>query len=301
MPLVPTRSVQGPRAITCPTGRTIEIGERPLVMGVLNLTPDSFSDGGMWSDPVRAVDRALSLVAQGADMLDLGAESTRPGGGIYGDGAIEVSADEEIDRLLPVLQRIRDLVSVPISIDTRKAPVAERALEAGADLINDISALAEDDLARVVAGHSAPVVLMHSRGSLSSMQRGIRFADVVSEVSAELEMKIEQAVARGISEHSIIIDPGIGFGKTTQQNLELLRNLDRLDRLGRPVLVGASRKSFIGQISDAGAERRLAGSLAAVGWAQLCRAAIVRVHDVEETVQFIDVWSAISAAERAQT
>ncbi|MEJ2085834.1 MAG: dihydropteroate synthase [Acidobacteriota bacterium] len=197
-------------------------------MGVLNLTPDSFSDGGVWLDPDRAVDRALELVEQGADILDLGAESTRPGGGVYGDGAVEISAHEETERLLPVLQRIRDLVSVPISVDTRKGSVAGRALAAGADLINDISALEDEDLARVVAEHSVPVVLMHSRGTLSSMQRAIRFTDVVSEVVSELELKIEQAVAHGISEQSLIIDPGIGFGKTTQQNLELLRNLDRL-------------------------------------------------------------------------
>lgn len=267
-------------------------------MGVLNLTPDSFSDGGIWEETDLAVERALALVRQGADMLDLGAESTRPGGGVYGDGAATVSAEQEIDRLLPVLTRVRDRISVPISVDTRKGVVAERALVAGADLINDISALEDPRMGETLAAASAPVVLMHSRGSLPSMQRNIDFTDVVAEVTAELASSVERAIEAGIDEEQIVIDPGIGFGKTQRQNLELLRNLNSLERLGRPVLVGASRKSFIGEIAGAKPDRRLGGSLGAVAWAARHQAAIVRVHDVEDTVQFLDVWSAIASARR---
>jgi len=268
-------------------------------MGVVNLTPDSFSDGGLWTDPDKAVEHALELESQGADLLDLGAESTRPGGSTYGDGAVAVPATDELDRLLPVLRRVRELVSIPISVDTRKGFVAERALEEGADLINDISALGDPFLAEVVAACSAPVVLMHTRGSLASMQRGISFDDVVSEVASELRHKVQEAINAGIAENRIIIDPGIGFGKTKQQNLELLRNLDRLGELGYPMLVGASRKSFIGEISGTAPDQRLSGSLAAIGWAQHFGAFIVRVHDVKETVQFIRVWDSISTAKRA--
>jgi dihydropteroate synthase len=300
MSLAPTQSVPAQRAIRCPTGRTIEIGDRPLVMGVLNLTPDSFSDGGQWSDPDKAVEHALELESQGADLLDLGAESTRPGGGTYADGAVAVSATDELDRLLPVLRRVRALVAIPISVDTRKGVVAERALDEGADLINDISALEDPYLAEVVADRSAPIVLMHSRGPLASMQRRISFDDVVGEVASELRQKVEDATHAGISQDRIIIDPGIGFGKTKQQNLELLRNLDRLGELGYPILVGASRKSFIGEIGGSAPDHRLSGSLAAIGWAQHFGAFIVRVHDVKETVQFIRVWNSIATAKRVE-
>ncbi len=301
MPVAPTQSAPTHRAIHCPTGRTIEIGDRPLIMGVLNLTPDSFSDGGLWTDPDRATEHAGSLVAQGADILDLGAESTRPGGGTYGTGAVSVPVNEELDRLLPVLRRLRRLTSVPISVDTRKGEVAERALQEGADLINDISSLEDPQLADVVARRSAPIVLMHSRGSLSSMQRDITFQNVVFEVASELRQNVDKAIRAGIAKDRIILDPGIGFGKTKQQNLELLRNLDHFNDLGFPVLIGASRKSFIGEVSNTSADHRLPGSLAAVAWAQISRVAIIRVHDVEETAQFIEVWNSISKAGRAES
>ena len=270
-------------------------------MGVLNLTPDSFSDGGLWADPPRAVDHAHRMLAEGADLLDLGAESTRPGGGVYGAGAAEVSIGEEIARLLPVLEAVRRATDAPLSVDTRKGEVAERALAAGADLINDVSALADPRLARAVAAAGCPVVLMHSRGDLPTMQRGIQFADLLSEVRTELAAALERAVAAGIEEGQVVLDPGIGFGKTAEQNLTLIARLDELAGLGRPLLLGASRKSFLARaVETAGGSPpppagRLAGSLAAVGWAALRSAALVRVHDVAETVQFLAVWEAIAS------
>ncbi len=284
------------RAIQCSGGRAIVLGGRPLVMGVLNLTPDSFSDGGLWLEPEKAVERGLEMVSSGADLLDLGAESTRPGGGVYGGGAAHVPVDEELRRLLPVLERLRDEVEVPISVDTRKAEVASRALAGGADLVNDISALTDPEVARAVAEAGCPVVLMHSRGELAQMQREIRFDDLLAEVVGELGSAVDRAVGAGVSRQQIFVDPGIGFGKTPRQNLLLLRNLDALDDLGCPVLVGASRKSFIGQLTGAPADDRLGGSLAAVGWAGTHHAAVVRVHDVAATRQFLDVWEAIDRA-----
>ena len=268
---------------------------RPLVMGVLNLTPDSFSDGGRWVEPRRAVDHALRMLDKGADLIDLGAESTRPGGGVYGTGAREVPAAEELERLLPVLSRLRRTTERPLSVDTRKAVVARRALAEGADLINDVSALGDPDMAGVVVAAGCAVVLMHSRGELASMQRGIGFRDVVAEVRAELAERADAALAAGISRTAIVLDPGIGFGKTVAQNLELLRRLDLLD-LELPLLVGASRKSFIGALSGAEPDDRLAGSLAAVAWAAFHGAAMVRVHDVAESRQFLEVWNAIRDA-----
>lgn len=260
-------------------------------MGILNLTPDSFSDGGLWNDPPRAVERALSMLDEGADLLDLGAESTRPGGGVYGAGAAEVPAEEELARLLPVLEAVRRATDAPISVDTRKGEVAERALAAGADLINDVSALADPRLARAVAEAGCPVVLMHSRGELATMQRGIRFEDLLGEVHAELADALARARAAGIDEPQVVLDPGIGFGKTREQNLALIARLGELAALGRPLLLGASRKSFIGL----GPSQRLGGSLATVAWT-FRSAAIVRVHDVAETVQLLNVWEALEAS-----
>jgi dihydropteroate synthase len=287
-----------------PRGRSLDLGGCPLVMGVLNLTPDSFSDGGLWSDPGEAADRGLAMLAEGADLLDLGAESTRPGGGVYGEGARTVPPEEEIGRLLPVLEALRRETDAPLSVDTRKGEVARRALEAGADLINDVSALADPALARAVAGAGCPVVLMHSRGDLATMQKDIRYGDLLGEVRAELGLAIERAVAAGIPGEQIVLDPGIGFGKTWRQNLALIRHLPELASLGRPLLLGASRKSFLARaVEEArpGApapspRERLPGSLAAVAWAAAHGAALVRVHDVAETVQFLAVWSAIARA-----
>ena len=285
-----------------PRGRALALGERPLVMGILNLTPDSFSDGGLWNDPARAVDRALRMLREGADLLDLGAESTRPGGGVYGQGARTVPPAEEIDRLLPVLETLRRETDAPLSVDTRKGEVARRALEAGADLINDVSALADPELARAVAASGCPVVLMHSRGELATMQQDVRYQDLLGEVRSELAAAVERAVAAGIAERQIVLDPGLGFGKTWRQNLALLRRLPELARLGRPLLLGASRKSFLARAVEAARPGtpppapadRLPGSLAAVGWAAAQGAALLRVHDVAETVQFLEVWRAIA-------
>jgi dihydropteroate synthase len=283
-----------------PRGRYLELGKRPRVMGVLNLTPDSFSDGGLWCEPGRAVERGLSMLAEGADLIDLGAESTRPGGGVYGEGARVVPAEEEIDRLLPVLEGLRRETDAPLSVDTRKGEVAREALAAGADLINDVSALADPVLSRVVAEAGCPLVVMHSRGELATMQTDIHFRDVVSEVRDELALGVERAVALQVDESQLVLDPGIGFGKTWRQNLTLLARLSELAALGRPLLVGASRKSFIARAAarpgapESPPDRRLGGSLAAVAWAAGVPAAIVRVHDVAETVQCLDIWHALA-------
>ncbi len=316
-----TLPTSAPWALRLPGDRRLPIGERPgrpLVMGILNLTPDSFSDGGLWTDPGHAVEHALAMLASGADMVDLGAESTRPGGGVYGAGARTISVDEELDRLLPVLAPLRLATAAPLSVDTRKGEVARQALAAGADLVNDVSALGDPDLGRAVAAAGCPVVLMHSRGELATMQRDISFGDLLGEVRGELELAVRRAVAAGIDEEQVIVDPGLGFGKTAEQNLALLRRLPELAAIGRPLLVGASRKSFLALAErggDAAApaaaaaaappaapapagrpERRLAGSLAALAWAAAAGAAIVRVHDVPESVRFLAAWRAIAEA-----
>jgi dihydropteroate synthase len=294
--------------------RQLLLGGRPLVMGVLNLTPDSFSDGGLWTEPARAVEHALAMLADGADLVDLGAESTRPGGGVYGAGARTVPATEELDRLLPVLEALRRATAAPLSVDTRKGEVARQALAAGADLVNDVSALADEPLAAAVARAGCPLVLMHSRGELASMQRGITFRDVVVEVRDELERAVRRAEAAGVAREQVVVDPGLGFGKTAEQNLVLLRRLPELAALGRPLLVGASRKSFIGLAERHGAGAaggvppppaapgdRLPGSLAALAWAAAGEAAIVRVHDVAASVRFLAAWRAIAEAGEADT
>jgi dihydropteroate synthase len=279
-----------------PRGGSLKLGRRPLVMGVVNVTPDSFSDGGQWLEPVQAVAHGLQLLAEGADLLDLGAESTRPGGGVYGAGARTLPPDEELARLLPVLEALREATPAPISVDTRKGAVAKAALAAGADLINDVSALADPLLGRAVAQAGCPLILMHSRGELATMQKGIEFTDLLAEVREELAAAAGRAEAHGIDPGQLILDPGIGFGKKVEQNLLLLRRLDAFADLGRPLLAGASRKSFLGHLTGAPPEARLPGSLAAAGWAALQGAAIVRVHDVAATVQFLGIWNAIAGA-----
>lgn len=282
--------------LALPGERTLLLGSETLIMGVLNLTPDSFSDGGLWAEPAEAVAAALRMERDGADILDLGAESTRPGGGVYGQGARDVPTDEELARLLPVLETLRPLTRCPISVDTRKAEVAEAALEAGADIINDVSALGDPRTAEVLVEAGCPVVLMHSRGSLREMQHDVRYDDLMTDVRRELEERITTAERAGVSREQIIVDPGIGFAKNAAGNLAILGRLDTLRELGRPVLVGASRKSFLGKLTHREPAERLAGSLAAAAWAAAHGTEILRVHDVRETRDFLTTWRAIDRA-----
>jgi dihydropteroate synthase len=259
---------------------------RPSVMGVLNVTPDSFSDGGRFVDPGDAIAHGQRLVDEGAALVDVGGESTRP-------GAPPVSAEDELARVEPVLEGLRGL---PVSIDTSKAEVARRALELGAELVNDVTALrADPDLAEVVADGDAFVCLMHMQGEPRTMQVAPRYDDVVSDVLAFLEERVAFAVSRGIAEERICVDPGIGFGKTPDQNLELLRRLDVLVALGRPVLVGVSRKSTLGKIlGDSGATTgSLAASIGASVAAYERGASMIRAHDVRETVEALEVAAAV--------
>jgi len=269
--------------------------DRPLVMGIVNVTPDSFSDGGTLGGVQDAVARAAAMVADGADILDIGGESTRP-------GAAEVPVPDEIARTAPVIAAIRAAgIATPISIDTRKAGVAEAALRAGADIVNDVSALTWDaDLARVTAEAGAPICLMHAQGTPQTMQLDPRYDDVLADVYDWLARRIDHAVAQGIAPERIISDPGIGFGKTLQHNLTLLRGLARLHVLGAPILLGASRKKFIGTLSGVDeAARRMPGSVSVALWAAAQGAQIIRVHDVAETVQALALWRALTTQEQA--
>jgi dihydropteroate synthase len=259
---------------------------RPSVMGVLNVTPDSFSDGGLFVDPSDAIAHGRRLVEEGAALVDVGGESTRP-------GAAPVSEEEELERVEPVLEGLSGL---PVSIDTSKPVVARRALELGAELVNDVTALRGDPaMAEVVADGDAFVCLMHMQGEPRTMQAAPHYDDVVSDVLAFLEERIAFAIKRGIGEERICVDPGIGFGKTPDQNLELLRRLDALRALGRPVLVGVSRKSTLGKIlGDARSTRGgLSASLAAAVAAFERGAAMIRAHDVRETVDALAVAAAV--------
>jgi dihydropteroate synthase len=264
----------------------------PAVMGVLNVTPDSFSDGGKYVDPEAAVARALQMAQEGAEIIDIGGESTRP-------GAREVPAAVECERVLPVIRKLNGRLGRPISIDTRKAIVAERALEAGAMIVNDISAMTFDPgMAAVVARHRAGVVLMHMRGTPATMQRMARYRDVVGEVCAYLARRARAAQAAGIAKSRIVLDPGIGFAKKTSHNLKLLAGLSRLCRLGYPVMAGVSRKNFIRQIAGTEGEQLIFGTAAAVALAIAAGAAIVRVHDPAPITAAVRVAAAIGAADR---
>jgi dihydropteroate synthase len=255
-------------------------------MGVLNVTPDSFSDGGLFVESSAAVEHGRRLLGEGAALVDVGGESTRP-------GAAAVTVDEELARVVPVLE---GLVGAPLSIDTSKAEVARRALELGVELVNDVTALRGDpDLVEVVAEGGAFVCLMHMQGDPRTMQVAPHYDDVVSDVLAFLEARVSFAVEHGIAEERICVDPGIGFGKTPDQNLELLRRLDELGSLGRPVLVGTSRKSTLGRVlGDAGATQgTLAASLGAAAAAFERGASMIRAHDVRETVEALAVAAAV--------
>lgn len=274
----------------CSTFNIEQLKDRPpAVMGILNITPDSFSDGGVHFDQSKAVHAALQMEEDGAAIIDIGGESTRP-------GAELLSEHVEIDRVLPVIEQIRRRSAVTISIDTRKATVAEEAIRAGANLVNDVSAMRYSaGMAAVVAKSGVPVILMHMRGEPATMQTFAVYDDVVTDVGRELSSMIDDAVAAGVDREKILIDPGIGFAKTFDQNLELLARAHELTALG-PVVIGASRKAFIGHLTGrpSGPDRAL-GSLAAVAAAQRAGASIVRVHDVLATVDFLKVLLAIEA------
>lgn len=256
---------------------------RPKIMGILNVTPDSFSDGGAFSDPGKAMEQGLRMAAQGADLIDIGGESSRP-------GAEPVSEEEELSRVIPVIQAIRSQMGTPISIDTTKSRVAARAMESGANLINDISAGRFDaEMFSVATRYRAPIVLMHMRGAPQTMQENPAYDDVVAEVEQYLCERVAAAVAAGIPKSDILLDPGIGFGKRPEDNVTLLQHLDRLVALGHRVLLGASRKSFIGHLTGASSDKRLPGSLAAIALGLKAGVRIFRVHDVAETKQFLSV------------
>jgi dihydropteroate synthase len=264
--------------------RTLTLGKRTLIMGVLNVTPDSFSDGGEFFAPKTAAEHALEMERCGANIIDIGAESTRPGAG-------GITAGEELRRLLPVLQLLRGKLKIPISIDTRKASVAEVALGAGGQMINDISGLKHDPgVAGVAARHRVPLILMHMRGEPRSMQKGPFARDVMKDVVQGLLSSVKKAREAGVPKSQIIIDPGIGFGKSFEQNYELLQKLPELARLGYPLLVGTSRKGFLGATlalkgKPAPAEDRIWGTAATVTASILGGVHIVRVHDVAEMAQ----------------
>lgn len=256
------------------------------LMGVVNVTPDSFSDGGLYLDAEAAIAHGRELAAAGAEVLDIGGESTRP-------GAEPVDAAEELRRVIPVIRGLSD-IHCEISVDTSKASVAAAALEAGATIVNDVTALRGDpEMASRCAERSATVVLMHMLGDPRSMQRNPRYDDVVAEVKAFLAERLEAAIATGIAEERIWLDPGIGFGKTAAHNLELLRRLGELRELGRPLVIGTSRKSFIGKVDGSGAGERLGGTIASSVLAAAEGAEVLRVHDVAEVRQALVVATAI--------
>jgi dihydropteroate synthase len=267
---------------------TIPLGGEALVVGVVNVTPDSFSDGGRFLDPGAACDRAHALAAEGAAIVEVGGESSRP-------GARPVPTAEELRRVLPVVRRLARELPVPVAVDTWKAPVAEAVLDVGADLLNDITALAGGPALAAAAGRAgAGLVLMHMQGTPETMQREPAYADVVAEVRTALGAAAARAEAEGVAPDSIALDPGLGFGKTVRHNLELLRRLGELCALGRPVMVGASRKAFLGAVLEAPLEDRLEGTLAAGAAAILQGASLVRVHEVLPMVRVARVLAAIA-------
>jgi dihydropteroate synthase len=271
--------------------RVLLLGERTLVMGVLNVTPDSFSDGGLFLDPAKAVARALEIERAGADILDIGGESTRP-------GSAAISAADELARVLPVLEGLRGRLKIPISIDTCKARVAAQAVAAGAEILNDVTALRADPaLAGVARRHRLPIVLMHMRGEPRTMQKGPFARHVVRDVAQGLRAAVARARKAGLAKSQIVLDPGIGFGKSYSQNFELLAHLAEFAHLGYPLLVGTSRKSFLGRaLGGAPEDQRQWATAATVAASILAGAHIVRVHDVAEMVQVVRVTDLVLTA-----
>jgi dihydropteroate synthase len=271
----------------------LTLGEGVLVMGVLNVTPDSFSDGGRYLDVGKAVARAKSMEKDGADIIDIGGESTRP-------GARKVPAREELRRVLPVIGALSSRLRIPISIDTYKSQVAREAIDAGAVMVNDITALRGDEkMTSIVAESGVPAVLMHMRGTSGTMQRNPHYQNVMGEICSFLKKRSEFATRSGIDAGQIIIDPGIGFGKRLEDNIEIIRSLGKIKKIGYPVLVGPSRKSFIGTLLGLPSDERLEGTLAAVTACVLNGADIVRVHDVKEVARAVKVSQAILGNRRS--
>jgi dihydropteroate synthase len=254
--------------------RTLHIGVRPLVMGIVNVTPDSFSDGGRFFEPSAAVAHAMKLVEEGADILDIGGESTRP-------GATPVAIDDELARVVPVVAEVARKVSVPLSVDTMKAEVAKQCLDAGAAIVNDVSGFRDPAMVAVATEFRAGIVVMHMRGEPATMQQNPQYADVVAEVAGYLQERLRALGQSGIPPETVCVDPGIGFGKTLEHNLDLLANLDAVARLGRPVCLGVSRKGFVGKLTGRGPGERDTGSLAVACFAAARGTAhVLRVHDV---------------------
>jgi len=285
--------------LSLPQARSLSFGSLPGVMAILNVTPDSFSDGGRFASAEAAAEEGARYVDLGAAIIDIGGESTRPKGNAYGEGAREISAEEEEGRVLPVLSSLRrKRPSIPISVDTRRLSVARAALDAGADIVNVVTGLdVPADLLELVANRSVAIVLNHCRGTPSTTFEESSFQNVTEEVAVDLKRARARAISSGISENKIFLDPGFGFGKTPEQNFALLGALDRLAPPGVPLVVGASRKAFLGTIASRPASDRLPESLAAIALAAAAataRPVLVRVHDVAETVRFLAVLAGAS-------
>ncbi|MBU1062195.1 MAG: dihydropteroate synthase [Candidatus Omnitrophica bacterium] len=267
--------------------KNLEFGSRTYIMGILNLTPDSFSGDGIYGDVDRALREAERIVQEGADIIDVGGESTRP-------GALPVGEVEEINRVIPVIKALANKVNIPISIDTRKSEVAQRALDNGASIINDITGLESDRrMAQVAACYNAKVIIMHIKGTPQTMQRDPKYYSLTTEIIEKLNSLIQRAEQNGVKKENIIVDPGIGFGKTFEHNLEILNNLSHFKVLKKPILVGPSRKSFIGNILGSEPRERLFGTAACTAIAIKNGADIIRVHDVKEIKEVIKVTDAI--------
>lgn len=268
--------------------KEFDFSKKTFVMGILNVTPDSFSDGGRYIDLQESEKRIINIIKEGADIIDIGAESSRP-------GSDPVNEQEEWKRLEPILKNLRNKINIPISLDTYKSSIAKKALEMGVEIINDISGLKKDPkMAETVSKYNAYIIIMHMRGNPKNMQDKVYYENVVEEVIQELKESIKIAKKYGIKDEKIILDPGIGFGKRQDDNLNLLKNLDKIVSLGYPVLVGASRKRFIGDILESKVEDRLEGSLAVASYSAVKGASIMRVHDVAETVKTFKIINAIS-------
>ena len=272
------------------TGHLDVIGRPYTVMGILNLTPDSFSDGGLFLHPDAAIERVKQMIEEGADIIDIGGESTRP-------GAQPMTAEEEIQRVVPVIEALRLKYDIPVSIDTSKAEVMSAAVAAGANLINDVRALQEPGAIETAAELQVPVCLMHMQGQPRTMQQKPQYADVVSEVKSFLLQRVLACVDAGLKREKLLIDPGFGFGKTLDHNLSLLKHLSEFVSMELPVLVGISRKSMLGAILDAEVDQRLAGGLATTALGFEAGARVFRVHDVKATVDMLKVCQAVRSAE----